>query len=305
MGELINIRGKQIYVEIHGDREKPVLLYLHGGPGSSCFDFIKYQKDRIIQIDLCLVSIDQRGVLRSEPLSHDEDFGLNDLVEDCEELRKVLNIQSWSLLGHSFGAMIALRYLSKYRVNVRKVIFECPSFDLISTLRSNLLGASRIYSMFGKSEEALRCIEAANDSAPPIDILNKWGELGLEGLGKDKDRIFMHALDHTIFNEVYSDCPNHLWDHTQLHFFKLRDEGEIFKNQLPLISNIKMPSLIIKGKYDTVFSQDQEDAYRQLNPEGMVVEFSNSAHFPRIEEPNLYAETICKFISKDKVRASS
>lgn len=92
---------------------------------------------------------------------------------------------------------------------------------------------------------------------------------------------------------------HHLWDHTQLHFYKLRDEGEIFKNQLYLIRNINMPSLVVKGKYDTVLSQDQEDVYRQLNPEGMIVEFNNSAHFPRIEEPDLFAETICRFISED------
>lgn len=114
MGQLIKTRGKYIYVEIHGDRNNQVLLYLHGGPGSSCFDFIKYQKDRLIQKNICLIAIDQRGVLRSEPLSEDESFGLKDLIEDCEELRELLNIQSWSLLGHSFGAMIALLYLSKY-----------------------------------------------------------------------------------------------------------------------------------------------------------------------------------------------
>lgn len=190
---------------MHGDPGNPVLLYLHGGPGSSCFDFIR-------------------------------------------------------------------------------------------TLRSNLVGASRVYSMLGKWEEARKCIEAANEPASPVDVLNKWGELGLEGLGREKDRIFMHAHAHTIFSEIYSDCPNHLWDPTQLHFFKLRDEGEIFKSQLPLIQHIHMPSLVLKGKYDTVFSPDQEEIYRQMNPAGEIVEFTNSAHFPRIEEPDRYADIVCRFV---------
>lgn len=158
-----------------------------------------------------------------------------------------------------------------------------------------------MYDMLGKSEVALKCIEAASDTTSSIDVLDKWGELGLEGLGQDKDRIFMHAHDHTIFNEIYSDCPKHLWSHTQLHFVKLSDEGEIFKSLLPIIRNIQMPSLIIKGKYDTVFSTDQEDIYRQLNPKGEIIEFNNSAHFPRIEEPNLYAEAISRFIG-DKAK---
>ncbi|WP_157890129.1 hypothetical protein [Paenibacillus sp. DMB5] len=43
----IKVRGKRLYVEIHGDEAAPPLLYLHGGPGESCYEFMLHQSQRL------------------------------------------------------------------------------------------------------------------------------------------------------------------------------------------------------------------------------------------------------------------
>ena len=55
-------------------------------------------------------------------ITEDEAFGLNDLIEDCEEL-KVLQIEKWSIIGHSFGGYVALLYASIYPSSI-EIIFE-------------------------------------------------------------------------------------------------------------------------------------------------------------------------------------
>lgn len=40
----INIFDKNIYYEIYGEGNKNALLYLHGGPGASCLDFVNQAK---------------------------------------------------------------------------------------------------------------------------------------------------------------------------------------------------------------------------------------------------------------------
>ena len=82
--------------------------------------------------------IDQRGVCRSEEITEDEAFGLNDLIEDCEELRKSLQIEKWSIIGHSFGGYVALLYASIYPSSIEKIIFEGPTFDFALTSKALL-----------------------------------------------------------------------------------------------------------------------------------------------------------------------
>lgn len=71
METTFKIRGKRLYVEIHGDAAAPPLLYLHGGPGEGCYEFMLHQSQRLSG-QLRLIGIDQReyGVLgRSERVS--------------------------------------------------------------------------------------------------------------------------------------------------------------------------------------------------------------------------------------------
>lgn len=60
------------------------------------------------------------------------------MIEDCEELKKVLQIKKWSIIGHSFGGYLALLYASIYPGSIKKIIFEGPTFDFALTSRALL-----------------------------------------------------------------------------------------------------------------------------------------------------------------------
>ncbi|MEC2645225.1 alpha/beta fold hydrolase, partial [Bacillus thuringiensis] len=150
-GEYMNIRGKKLYVETHGNPKNKPVLYLHGGPGESCYDFSFHQAERL-KDSLYVIMIDQRGVGRSEKITEDEAFGLNDLIEDCEELKKVLQIEKWSIIGHSFGGYVALLYASIYPSSIEKIIFEGPTFDFALTSRALLQKTGHLLKKYGKEE---------------------------------------------------------------------------------------------------------------------------------------------------------
>jgi proline iminopeptidase len=87
--ERLLVWGKQLYVEVLGPVTAPAVLYLHGGPGTGAYDFTRHQGGRLSPV-VRLVAMDQRGVLRSDPLGDTEAFGLEDLIEDCEAVRRAL-----------------------------------------------------------------------------------------------------------------------------------------------------------------------------------------------------------------------
>src|SRR6266487_4818938 len=82
-----------LYADIRGDAGAPALLFLHGGPGQGCYEFMAIQGG-LLGRSVRLIGIDQRGVDRSAPLpvkgeAEAGGAGLTvaDLVERSEERR--------------------------------------------------------------------------------------------------------------------------------------------------------------------------------------------------------------------------
>src|ERR1700753_1273881 len=144
----VGAADRRLFVDVRGDSEAPALLYLHGGPGMSCHDFMVWQGDRL-SADLRLVGLDQRGVLRSDELRPGETVTEQDLVDDCELVRQALGIRRWAVLGHSFGGRLALRYAVSHPDQVAAVIFENPAWDVQETERMRLPAAAEIFAELG------------------------------------------------------------------------------------------------------------------------------------------------------------
>ena len=110
----IKISDKDIYYEIHGENNGNTLVYFHGGPGASCLDFTAQAK--ALGSKLKVVVFDQYGVLRSEGIKEDEAYGMDIQVEMIEEMRQKLGIDKWSVLGHSYGGMLACLYAHRKEI---------------------------------------------------------------------------------------------------------------------------------------------------------------------------------------------
>ena len=121
----ISVFGKKIYYEMYGAEHSDTLLYLHGGPGASCLDFVNQAK--ALSSKMRIIIFDQLGVLRSDAIAEDEDYSMEYQVEMLEEMRKIFDIKKWSILGHSYGGMLAVLYANRYPNSICKVILECPS----------------------------------------------------------------------------------------------------------------------------------------------------------------------------------
>ena len=156
---LLEIRGTHLWVEDLGSPDKPPVLYLHGGPGAGCYDFVLQQGERLSQ-SLRVIALDQRGVLRSDPL--EDSLTLQDLIEDCEALRVRLGIERWSVLGHSFGGYLGLACALRYPEAVSALVFENPSFDIRASVDSLLHATALEYGALGEQDRLARCMGLIN-----------------------------------------------------------------------------------------------------------------------------------------------
>lgn len=298
MKRTLNVRGKNIYIEKHGADDLPKLLYLHGGPGSGCCDFTYFQASNLAK-NVQLIALDQRGIGRSEGLTETDDLTLDDLVKDCEEIRKLLGIERWSLLGHSFGAIIAVLYAVQYPNVLERLIFECPTFDLEHSSKSLLKGAIREYEKKQNQVMAEKCLQCIRGDQSSRETWSMFTEL-TNDLGEDRENLYFNNLSPSVFNQIYKetyDTPSEVWNKQGLFQQKLYQQDELFESFLPLLKKIAHPALLIKGKYDWVASEEQIEFFLKAVKQSSVLYFEASGHFPHMEEKDEFAEVVSRFLN--------
>ena len=118
--------GQHLYWEASGNPDGVAALHLHGGPGAGS----SAGSRRLFDPDAYrIVQFDQRGCGRSRPLASDlaatGDLGQNTtahLVADIEALREHLGIDSWVVVGGSWGVTLALVYAQAHPQRVRALV---------------------------------------------------------------------------------------------------------------------------------------------------------------------------------------
>ncbi|AIQ55413.1 alpha/beta fold hydrolase [Paenibacillus sp. FSL R7-0331] len=296
METTFKIRGKRLYVEIHGDAAAPPLLYLHGGPGEGCYEFMLHQSQRLSG-QLRLIGIDQRGVWRSEEIGESEPLALEDLVEDCEQLRKELGIAKWSVLGHSFGGLLGVRYAGKYPDSVESLILEGPSLDLPKSLQSWLRKAAGLYESLGKSEQAQACLAAAGDNRPPLELLHSFFELG-QGLGELRMKVYTPNDGNNYTEMQYSDSETEEFGRrSYIHLSKLMEEGRMFDPVLPMLKELTVAVLLIKGRHDPITCEEQTRTFVEYTRNGTLKIYEECGHLPHFEAPDRFAADVIRFVT--------
>ena len=110
-----------LFIRQVGNPKGSPVLFLHGGPGSGCSDacLSLFDLDRFR-----IILMDQRGAGRSTPHGCLENNTTKHLIEDIERLRTNLKINSWSLVGGSWGATLAIAYAQAYPGHVDRMVLR-------------------------------------------------------------------------------------------------------------------------------------------------------------------------------------
>jgi proline iminopeptidase len=116
--------GQRVHWEVSGSPAGKPALFLHGGPGSGC---IAEQRRFFDPAAYRIVLFDQRGCGRSTPSAGDPatDLAVNTtwhLVSDIERLRVHLHVESWLVMGISWGATLALAYAEAHPERVTELV---------------------------------------------------------------------------------------------------------------------------------------------------------------------------------------
>ena len=118
----VELTGIRLYTRRVGDG--PPVVVLHGGPGAH-HDYLLPQFDRLAT-HRTLLYYDQRGGGRS-PAPRDLPVGWREHVADLEALRGCWELERLTLLGYSWGGLLAILYALEHPTRVARLALVAPA----------------------------------------------------------------------------------------------------------------------------------------------------------------------------------
>jgi proline iminopeptidase len=290
---LISVNGTRVFVDDRGEPDAPALLYIHGGPGQGCYDFMRAQGERLAR-RLRIIGVDQRGTLRSDRLPERPPLTPGLLVEDFEAIRRRLRIEAWAVLGHSAGGAYALRYVTSHAGAVRAVIFDCPCWDADLSDRIRLPAAARRLEELGQLADAEHCRELA--ARPGRLTFRDNTRQAMKTLAAHYTEQFFHdPANATAFGELLENAgfTQEQWQRGNSHWPLL---AALYEPVLPLLARVRRPALVVRGQDDLVAAPAMLAAFAESVPGGLVRTFAESGHYAYLEEPEAYGEAVTEFV---------
>jgi proline iminopeptidase len=120
--KMVDVDSVRLYTRRLG--EGPPVAVLHGGPGAH-HDYLLPQYD-LLGRRRTLLYYDQRGGGRS-PIVRDVPAGWHEHVADLERLREQWCLERVTLLGYSWGGLLAVLYALEYPERIERLALVCPA----------------------------------------------------------------------------------------------------------------------------------------------------------------------------------
>ncbi|MEV8377008.1 alpha/beta hydrolase [Kribbella sp. NPDC056861] len=285
---LMEIRGTRLYVDQRGPAAAPPLLFLHGGPGSGTYDFLSFQGDALAQ-ELRLIAVDQRGVQHSDPLVRP--VTEHDVIADFEAVREALGIERWSILGHSYGGRLALRYAVAHPATVERVIFENPPWDMELVTRNLVESGLPLLRELGVDQGV---DELLADHGPATTQM--WTERTgvLHRLGDRRMDVYLGPASRGL--KLPADELPEIQSRAGRFAETIIQTPGFVESLLPLLGQLTQPALLIKGGHDPVTSPEEIARFRSDVERGTYRYFEDAGHFVHAEAADAFTQLVTSFV---------
>ena len=279
-GELVRIDDTSLFVVERGSGH-PIIV-LHGGPGLDHHEFADYLDPLTDNFRLLLV--DQRANGRSEK-APEETWTIERMAQDVIMLARALGLDRYAVLGHSYGAFVALQNAVDYPGMATQTIVSggIPSTKYLEVVESNL-----------NSFEPVELREQVIDSwarESSVETQEEFAQLMADQFpfhfADPRDPKIADYLERTKDTVFAPDV---------LRVFAASGYGGIEVEDC--LAEITQPVLVTTGRHDRTCTVEAAEAIADGISDAELVIFEKSGHMTFVEEQDRYLEVVRTFLDR-------
>ncbi|HEX9129225.1 MAG TPA: alpha/beta fold hydrolase [Gemmatimonadaceae bacterium] len=258
----------------------PAVIVLHGGPD---FDsgYLLPDLDRL-KDSYRLIYFDQRGRGRSADHVRPEEVTLASELDDIDKVTKHFHVERPALLGHSWGALLAVEYALRHPTRVSRLILMNPaplSASDVALLRKSYVAA------LGADMDRQREILAgdAYKSGDPDAVAARYRIHFEHALKRPEDYEKLMATMKAAFARQGKDGivkARAVEDHLYLDTWQVPGY-----DLLPKLHNLRVPTLVIVGDSDFIPPEIAGRIAKAI-PSAKLVTIPDCGHFAYLERPD-------------------
>lgn len=280
--------GRRASYEVLGDG--PPLLWVEGGPG---YPAALGLPDCEVVADLfsCYL-VDAPGSGSSTPPRDPADYDVEGHVAFFDRVREVLGIDSWTVMGHSWGGLVALAYAA-----------SCPSVVDRLIVVDGYAGEASVPEEVWKAESD-RCVARYSDcswfaaaTGPSLEVDDATTTAGIMADMAPRYPLYFAYPDrpaqrsHIQRLQRAGAINPHVWRAWN------GDGGLAGSTDLtPVLSSIRCPTLVVVGEHDWVCGPVWARHIADHVPGARLVVFGESGHCPQYEQPHEFHETVASWL---------
>jgi proline iminopeptidase len=282
-GASVRIDDCSLWVVERGPADGFPLIVLHGGPGLDHHEFADYL-DPLCDGGVRLLLVDQRAQGRSEPTPPGT-WTLERMAQDVIMLALALKLRRYAVLGHSYGAFVALQNAVDY-----------PGQALATVVSGGVASVRDLEGVAGALEafeplELREQVAASWERESAVTTPDEVGRL----LHDQMPFHFRDPRDPRIA-EYERRSAGAVYAPEVLRHFAIAEYGGIALEDR--LVDVTQPVLVLAGRHDRVCPADASERMAQLLPRAELHVFEESAHMTFVEEPQTYVEVVGSFLSR-------
>ena len=314
--EIADSLAEKSFIEIGGipqgfflrseNPQNPVILFLHGGPGSPELALLyRYETHERLEKYFTVCYWDQRGAGMSFCNSIDTaTMTLEQMIEDARQITEYLkqrfNREKIYLMGHSWGSYLGVKTIEKYPENYWAYI---GIGQVSNQLESEKIAYDYMlqHALEIGDKSAVKSLQKFDRNAPDFPTMQYMGSvrsLLMEkyGIGSTHEKASMAKLiGNMLFFKGYALSEKMKYIRgilfSQAHLWNYVISDNLFES----FSSFQAPVYITHGKYDYQVSYALACEYFEMikAPDKAFFTFEKSAHSPNVEESEKFVQTVC------------